>query len=277
MGTEQADDKEGISLSREIRGQIFLWVGIVGGALSIVNHWSNFITLADWMRWIVEHFSAITHEFWRAAASIIGIEVPLQVARALTVTTFYLSLVGGTIIVYGLRRPMLRGHFLSGLDEGLGNGVGRYIIRFTRVALATAAILAASVSVAFWLSPMPVPTAFVYFIRLFFPIIVYAVLFWGQRMEWLLVLLLAFLFINWPMIIDTGIVLHSANNIAFAMLAMLFYLLIFTIPALAAPTQPLTRRLAFLLLFVAIIFGLSEVSKLAERLHTAASTIEAQH
>jgi hypothetical protein len=30
---------------REIRGQVLVWIGIVGGALTIVNHWSNFITL----------------------------------------------------------------------------------------------------------------------------------------------------------------------------------------------------------------------------------------
>jgi hypothetical protein len=46
-------------------------------------------------------------------------------------------------------------------------------------------------------------------------------------------------------------------------------------PIFFVPSAQLRRRLSFILIGVALIFGLSEVSKLAERLHTAASLIGA--
>jgi hypothetical protein len=56
---------------------------------------------------------------------------------------------------------------------------------------------------------------------------------------------------------------------------MLFLaVLIFTFPILFAPSEALVKRLSFLLIGVAVIFGLSEVSKQVERLRTAAATVE---
>jgi hypothetical protein len=83
------------------RGPIFTWIGIVGGALSIVNFWSNFITLADWMHWLVDHFGQITHRFWSFMGALAGIKISLSLARFLTLTSSYVSIVIGSNVDSG--------------------------------------------------------------------------------------------------------------------------------------------------------------------------------
>jgi hypothetical protein len=44
MPKEQEGSTPDISFTREIRGQIFVWFGIAGGALTIVNHSGREVT-----------------------------------------------------------------------------------------------------------------------------------------------------------------------------------------------------------------------------------------
>jgi hypothetical protein len=75
MVTKQGNGKEGISLSREIRGQIFVWFGIVGISLTIVSKWEEFVHLADAIRWVVSHWTALITRFWQSLAGIFGIQI----------------------------------------------------------------------------------------------------------------------------------------------------------------------------------------------------------
>ena len=74
-----------------------------------------------------------------------------------------------------------------------------------------------------------------------------------------------------------GNLIEKANAFGGSSVLSLFERLVYYLPFLLAPTKELAKRLTFLLIGVAIIFGLSEVSKQVERLSTAAAKIEAQH
>jgi hypothetical protein len=97
---------------RTLRGEIFIWIGIVGGALTLVNHWSNFITLADWTHWLVGHFSALMHSFWNVIASLAGIKITVDVSKVLTFFLSYLSLTFGTVIMAGYRLNTFHIHII---------------------------------------------------------------------------------------------------------------------------------------------------------------------
>jgi hypothetical protein len=88
----------------EIRGQVLVWFGIVGGALTIVNFWSNFITLADWMHWIVGHFAYIMHAVWARIGSIVSIKIPEYIEQYLSLLAFYSAIIVGTLLRSGLRK-----------------------------------------------------------------------------------------------------------------------------------------------------------------------------
>ncbi len=104
MPVEQDTDRAGISLAREIRGQIFVWVGIVGGALTIVNHWSNFLSLADWTRWLANNWGSLTHEFWSFIGNSLGIHISRSASYVLSFMSFYISLSFGAVVLSGRRR-----------------------------------------------------------------------------------------------------------------------------------------------------------------------------
>jgi hypothetical protein len=89
-----------------------------------------------------------------------------------------------------------------------------------------------------------------------------------------MILLVAIGCINVSLTINAWPLLGS-GYFASAGLLVIFYIMLL-MPASFAPSKPLARHLTFLLIGVAIIFGLSEVSKFAEGLKTAASTIEAR-
>src|SRR5947209_17941853 len=55
--------------SNILRFQILTWSGIVGGAITIFGNLREFLNLADWARWLVTHWSELTHAIW---ATIFG-------------------------------------------------------------------------------------------------------------------------------------------------------------------------------------------------------------
>jgi hypothetical protein len=106
MTTLERDAKgeQQISLKRELRAQVLIWIGIVGGALSIVNQWSNIITLAGWVNMLVTQFSVTMHNFWSFLGLWINVTVPPEVSKLLSLILFYISLTIGTIFMAGGRR-----------------------------------------------------------------------------------------------------------------------------------------------------------------------------
>ena len=81
---------------KQIPGQMLVWFGIVGGALTVVNNWSNFITLADWTHWLVIHFSEIMYRFWNDLANLLGYSVSRGLSLLLSFIFFYICITVGT-------------------------------------------------------------------------------------------------------------------------------------------------------------------------------------
>ena len=66
---------------------------------------------------------------------------------------------------------------------------------------------------------------------------------------------------------------HAIDAALYCLGAGLYYLISCS-PVAIVKTLPLTKRLSFLLIGVALIFGLSEISKQVEHLRTAAANVE---
>ena len=88
---------------KEFRGQTFTWFGIIGGALTITNQWSNFLPLSDWQRYLVEYWGNLLHSFWSSPANMIGATISKDLSIRLSMTVFIALIVLGTVTINGLR------------------------------------------------------------------------------------------------------------------------------------------------------------------------------
>jgi hypothetical protein len=64
------------SLTKGFKWELLSWWGIIGGALTLFTALSATIKLADWARWVVEHWKEWTHAFWVWMFGWLGIHVP---------------------------------------------------------------------------------------------------------------------------------------------------------------------------------------------------------
>jgi hypothetical protein len=81
--------------TRELRFQALTWFGIVGGALTLFSGLGSLIALAEWARWLVEHWQAWTHGFWSWVGSLVGVRVSRAWAPLLSLLAFALSVAVG--------------------------------------------------------------------------------------------------------------------------------------------------------------------------------------
>jgi hypothetical protein len=230
---------------KEIRGQIFTWIGIVGGALTIVNHWSNFITLADWMRWIADHWTVALHQFWTVLGQFFQIVIDREVALALSFLSFLAFLSLGTVIKYGRR--------------------SKVAVRFIKLSLLLIAVFGIAI--------------FIFLITGSKNGVIFAPVVWGG------------ILISWYISLEGKIATRIYTVVAYVLIllslatlagaaasvAPLILPFVLSIPLVVCHTQVLAKRFTFMLIGVAIIFGLSEVSKLVERFRTGTTTVDARH
>jgi hypothetical protein len=248
------------SIWRELRGQFFVWFGIVGGAMTIANNWSNFIQVADWVHWVVSHFSAIMHGFWGFLGSLIGIRVPLGLAKILSFILFYGSLTFGAVLMAGKMNPIRY------------NNVGLKALYYI-----TLFCILMFLCLRFYLS---YSTAAATIICIPLVPIIYIASGLMPETEWrtfILIFMVIFL-VRGMLYSGINIIIHENNleknqDIVIGVCAIIGVMVIFT-PMLIAPHKSLNKRLAFLLIGVAIIFGLSEFSKQVEHLKAAATSVE---
>lgn len=241
---------------REIRGQFLVWFGIVGGAMTIANHLSDFVTVADWMHWLVGNFSEMLYEFWRL---LIGVPISKELASSLNFLVFFTSLSVGSIIlcgkirqdkwglniilivafvtIYNLATELFGYHkFTIAGDELVDNVVG-YIFGLIPLTM----IILQGITIKKIIPTILLITLFAITFRLANEFIVFV---WQH--------------LNFGQFVGNWII-------------MFFVTLIFMFPLITAPTAALVKRVAFLLIGVGIIFGLSEVSILAGKLRAAAN------
>ena len=241
----------------------------------MANHWSNFITLADWMHWLVSHFSFLMHQFWSYVASIIGITISKEISRILTFLLFYLSLTLGTII----------------LESGKLNNTNYSIILSEFI---TPVIYVSFAWLSIWLvaSYVKLPLFFLgYLIKLYLGHFMYLMLGFVLLLVSIdlirytpdratRILLLIFLILNVDVFLAAkDILIRNSEDLSDALPMLLavpsiIIAVAILVPAMLVPPKSLRRRLTFLLIGVVIIFGLSEASKLVENLRASATSME---
>ncbi len=80
----------------ELRYAALTWFGIIGGAITLFTSLKGLVTLADWARLLVEHWTEWTHAIWSWVASFLKIELPAEWSPVLTFLLFVTSTIFGT-------------------------------------------------------------------------------------------------------------------------------------------------------------------------------------
>jgi hypothetical protein len=76
------------------------WWGIIGGALTLFTALKTTIGLADWARWLVEHWHELTHAFWIWAFGWLGIHLPPEWTPVLSFLLFASLLTVGQAVKF---------------------------------------------------------------------------------------------------------------------------------------------------------------------------------
>jgi len=71
-------------------GLAILWLGILGGAITLFANLLAPLDMADWAWWIVGHWQEGAPAFWDLPAGWLGIEVPSLLVPPLNIATFLL-------------------------------------------------------------------------------------------------------------------------------------------------------------------------------------------
>ena len=88
--------------TRTLRLQLLTWAGIVGGSLTLFSNLRGLIGLADWMRWIIEHWHEWSRIFWTTLFGWLGIHIPPIAVPSLSFVLFLSLLVTGTVLRSGV-------------------------------------------------------------------------------------------------------------------------------------------------------------------------------
>jgi hypothetical protein len=81
--------------SRVLRFQLFTWVGIVGGVITIFTHLKEVLHLAEWAKWLVTNWQSLTLAFWQFWFGWIGVRLTETAALALSLVTFTIAVAVG--------------------------------------------------------------------------------------------------------------------------------------------------------------------------------------
>jgi hypothetical protein len=79
-----------------LRYQFLTWFGIVGAAITLFSGLKAILELSAWARWLVGSWTQLMLTFWRAAAQLIGVDLPPIIASILSFTVFVLSMTIGS-------------------------------------------------------------------------------------------------------------------------------------------------------------------------------------
>jgi hypothetical protein len=87
-------------LGKGLKWELLTWWGIIGGAITLFVAISAVLKLADWARWLVEHWKEWTHAFWVWAFGWLGIHVPPEWTSVLSFLLFASLLAVGQAIQF---------------------------------------------------------------------------------------------------------------------------------------------------------------------------------
>jgi hypothetical protein len=244
-------------LSKKTKYQIFTWVGIIGGALTLFTHLGAFLDLSDWASFIVTHWREWTAEFWRQVMAPFAIKVPKGLPPVLSFLAFTISVSVGARATRRAERTFTindLGLIMVGvlLLSGIGLGSLWVVARFGNPATSFGGIigtifgfLAFSMLGMWWMLP-------------------FAAVFWFADGKEAVITSVALMFcfatvLLWPWIDPSDAVIVKIILIA---IFVPFGFLVQALMLLIAPPQALRKRLVYLAACVFVLMFMNEVSKL---------------
>jgi hypothetical protein len=263
---------------KEIRGQALVWFGIVGTALTIISQASKFIELSNWQTSVTERWTAILHSIsvFPANEDALGISVIMFLTSLAVGLAFVEHRANANIrksylvILIGLFLPIsfivigvIKDLVVFPIYERVGYPTNAREFADTRVAIGY--FIALYVTILFITegsikSRAGAALIYVGTIILFFPSI-FAIAHIVCR--------------------AVGIEIYpNSKYIIFIIILNVANSFILLLPMIVSPTNDLRKRLIYIWVGVALIFGLSEVSKQVEKLRTASNSsaaTEQQH
>jgi hypothetical protein len=260
MNIEGSTINSGVSIARKMRGQIFLWIGIIGGSLTIADFLSDFITVADWGDWLVGNWRVYFRGFWTFISNNLDAGITEEISRSLSLLFFVLAVTLSTshqirngketrkysdkiIQVFGLVLFVLCWSLLwfvleiGSAEAGYHTqGYGKYVF-ISIVVLVYSLAYDQSLALRMYL-------CFIYFVLL-------------------------------SIILRPWMNIASLKDVKDLFLSIVLVFLFFGPMYIEGNTKALTIRLTLIVAGVAIIFGVSEVSSQVDVLRRAATTVEA--
>lgn len=88
-------------MGRQLQGQLLTWFGIVGGALSLASYWFNFRQPSDWLRRLLEKWETFQHYFWQSLGNLFQVKISIVLSNSISLILFYLFIMIGSIIQSG--------------------------------------------------------------------------------------------------------------------------------------------------------------------------------
>jgi hypothetical protein len=248
-----------------------VWFGIVGGALTIAGHWSNIITLADWMRWVVEHWSSMLHMIWHSIGRLFNLNVGKDAALTLSLFAFIISMWVDSIFDTTVVDWKDKSGWNDIDEKEEYPDIEAQPNPIRGVSYLVISLISAIVIMFVYrfnddlevLMSQKAGIAFTTALGLLFTIYLISIKLKWKIMSTLEKVYVALIFATMVILLNPLIQAYSRLQRDYILLSLVWYWL-FPALIIPAPLKPLVLRLTFLLIGVAIIFGLSEVSKLAQ-------------
>jgi hypothetical protein len=95
VSVNQHTDRVSASLARNLLGEMLVWIGIVGAALTIIARWSTFVVVAGWFQEPILLWTEWLHSLWNALLFWVQAGVSREVSSFLSLLLFYLILALG--------------------------------------------------------------------------------------------------------------------------------------------------------------------------------------
>jgi hypothetical protein len=231
-------------LGKGLKWELLSWWGIIGGAITLFTAISATLKLADWARWLVEHWQQWTHAFWVWAFGWLGIHLPPEWTALLSFLLFWSSLTIGQV----LKSKGIVWERIS------ANEFRRTIFRQPTVILFITYLLIFGLNqgnLGVLGGVAAEMTAAVLFVLLLFA---------RYRLHTFVSFVLMLIFFS-IMTLYQLLAAVAADGIVF-LVALAFGVGLPTLLLLIAPTKAITRRLIFLALGLILLIALNELSKL---------------
>lgn len=136
-----------------LRASVISWIGIAGGALTLLANVQKVFTLADWAHWITSTWSLYVFSFWRTIFGVFRLHIDPQAIMSVAMSVFVMMIAIGTW-ASNRAKPVGREEWPAGWQNIFNRqaliALGLYLASFVVVALISNPALIQSASLTIW-------------------------------------------------------------------------------------------------------------------------------